>query len=76
MFFFISLKIVQDVPKYMMVAGERAVLRGLNLEGLRRNGFTAAEVLINQCFVLIFDIFHFILFNCKSKRALYLWARI
>ncbi|KAM1178642.1 hypothetical protein ACFX13_018244 [Malus domestica] len=36
--------ITQDVPKYMMVAGERAVLRGLNLEGLRRNGFTAAEI--------------------------------
>uniref|UniRef100_A0A2N9EPU7 UDP N-acetylglucosamine O-acyltransferase C-terminal domain-containing protein n=1 Tax=Fagus sylvatica TaxID=28930 RepID=A0A2N9EPU7_FAGSY len=33
----------QDVPKYMMVTGERAELRGLNLEGLRRRGFTAAE---------------------------------
>ena len=28
----------------MMVAGERAELRGLNLEGLRRNGFTMSEV--------------------------------
>ncbi|KAK9947929.1 hypothetical protein M0R45_003524 [Rubus argutus] len=36
--------IAQDVPKYMMVAGERAQLRGLNLEGLRRHGFTAAEI--------------------------------
>ncbi|KAM1361289.1 hypothetical protein COP2_027110 [Malus domestica] len=36
--------ITQDVPKYMMVARERAALRGLNLEGLRRNGFTAAEM--------------------------------
>ncbi|ONH97822.1 hypothetical protein PRUPE_7G212400 [Prunus persica] len=35
--------IAQDVPKYMMVAGERAELRGLNLEGLRRHGFTAQE---------------------------------
>ncbi|XP_030953111.1 probable acyl-[acyl-carrier-protein]--UDP-N-acetylglucosamine O-acyltransferase, mitochondrial [Quercus lobata] len=34
----------QDVPKYMMVTGERAELRGLNLEGLRRRGFTAAEI--------------------------------
>lgn len=34
----------QDVPKYMMVAGERAELRGLNLEGLRRNGFTMSEM--------------------------------
>jgi len=30
-----------------MVVGERAELRGLNLEGLRRNGFTATEVGIN-----------------------------
>jgi UDP-N-acetylglucosamine acyltransferase len=28
----------------MMVAGERAELRGLNLEGLRRNGFTMSEM--------------------------------
>ncbi|KAG7541014.1 Hexapeptide repeat [Arabidopsis thaliana x Arabidopsis arenosa] len=34
----------QDVPKYMMVTGERAELRGLNLEGLRRNGFTMSEL--------------------------------
>ncbi|KAJ0240664.1 Hexapeptide repeat-containing protein [Hirschfeldia incana] len=34
----------QDVPKYMMVTGERAELRGLNLEGLRRNGLTMSEM--------------------------------
>ncbi|KAK0570815.1 hypothetical protein LWI29_006896 [Acer saccharum] len=34
----------QDVPKYTMVAGERAELRGLNLEGLRRRGFTITEI--------------------------------
>ncbi|CAK9144114.1 unnamed protein product [Ilex paraguariensis] len=34
----------QDVPKYMMVAGERAELRGLNLEGLRRRGFSTLEI--------------------------------
>lgn len=34
----------QDVPKYMMVSGERTELRGLNLEGLRRRGFTASEI--------------------------------
>ncbi|KAL5698391.1 acyl-[acyl-carrier-protein]--UDP-N-acetylglucosamine O-acyltransferase [Ranunculus cassubicifolius] len=33
-----------DVPKYMMVSGDRAQLRGLNLEGLRRNGFSSEEV--------------------------------
>ncbi|KAG8077766.1 hypothetical protein GUJ93_ZPchr0007g3376 [Zizania palustris] len=36
--------VTQDVPRYMMVAGDRAELRGLNLEGLRRNGFSDAEV--------------------------------
>lgn len=34
----------QDVPKYTMVAGERAELRGLNLEGLRRQGFSVSEI--------------------------------
>ncbi|XP_011010646.1 PREDICTED: probable acyl-[acyl-carrier-protein]--UDP-N-acetylglucosamine O-acyltransferase, mitochondrial isoform X2 [Populus euphratica] len=37
-------EVSQDVPKYTMVVGERAELRGLNLEGLRRNGFTATEI--------------------------------
>ncbi|KAL0925631.1 hypothetical protein M5K25_003996 [Dendrobium thyrsiflorum] len=36
--------ITQDVPKYMMVSGDRAEIRGLNLEGLRRNGFSSEEV--------------------------------
>ncbi|KAJ0724150.1 putative acyl-[acyl-carrier-protein]--UDP-N-acetylglucosamine O-acyltransferase [Helianthus annuus] len=34
----------QDVPKYTMVAGDRAELRGLNLEGLRRSGFSVSEI--------------------------------
>uniref|UniRef100_M0ZHJ1 Acyl-[acyl-carrier-protein]--UDP-N-acetylglucosamine O-acyltransferase n=1 Tax=Solanum tuberosum TaxID=4113 RepID=M0ZHJ1_SOLTU len=34
----------QDVPKYIIVSGERAELRGLNLEGLRRRGFSAVEI--------------------------------
>lgn len=34
----------QDVPKYITVAGERAELRGLNLEGLRRHGFSSTEM--------------------------------
>ncbi|KAF5726052.1 acyl- acyl-carrier-protein --UDP-N-acetylglucosamine O-acyltransferase mitochondrial [Tripterygium wilfordii] len=34
----------QDVPMYVMVSGERAELRGLNLEGLRRRGFSVAEI--------------------------------
>lgn len=42
------LQVSQDVPKYTIVSGERAELRGLNLEGLRRRGFSAMEV----CFIL------------------------
>lgn len=42
------LQVSQDVPKYIIVSGERAELRGLNLEGLRRHGFSAMEV----CFIL------------------------
>ncbi|KAK2996628.1 hypothetical protein RJ639_026551 [Escallonia herrerae] len=34
----------QDVPKYTTVAGERAELRGLNLEGMRRRGFSDSKV--------------------------------
>ncbi|KAK7258191.1 hypothetical protein RIF29_32706 [Crotalaria pallida] len=34
----------QDVPKYMMVAGERAEIRGLNAVGLTRCGFSVAEI--------------------------------
>lgn len=41
---FSFLEVAQDVPRYMMVSGERAELRGLNLEGLRRRGFSAIEV--------------------------------
>ncbi|XP_020528676.1 probable acyl-[acyl-carrier-protein]--UDP-N-acetylglucosamine O-acyltransferase, mitochondrial isoform X1 [Amborella trichopoda] len=36
--------VAQDVPRYMLVAGNRAELRGLNLEGLRRHGFTGLEI--------------------------------
>ncbi len=32
--------VAQDVPPYMLTAGERARLRGLNLIGLRRRGFS------------------------------------
>lgn len=36
--------VTRDVPMYVMVAGDRAELRGLNLEGLRRHGFSDLEV--------------------------------
>ncbi|KAA3477207.1 putative acyl-[acyl-carrier-protein]--UDP-N-acetylglucosamine O-acyltransferase [Gossypium australe] len=37
-------EVSQDVPKYMMVSGDRAELRGLNFEGLRRCGFQVTEI--------------------------------
>ena len=36
--------ISQDVPPYMMVDGNPLAVRGLNLEGLRRRGFSPARV--------------------------------
>lgn len=38
------LQVTRDVPMYTMVSGDRAELRGLNLEGLRRSGFSTDEV--------------------------------
>ncbi|XP_044471192.1 probable acyl-[acyl-carrier-protein]--UDP-N-acetylglucosamine O-acyltransferase, mitochondrial isoform X2 [Mangifera indica] len=40
----VVVEVSQDVPKYTMVAGERAELRGLNFEGLCRRGFTVSEI--------------------------------
>ncbi|XP_020528677.1 probable acyl-[acyl-carrier-protein]--UDP-N-acetylglucosamine O-acyltransferase, mitochondrial isoform X2 [Amborella trichopoda] len=40
----VEVEVAQDVPRYMLVAGNRAELRGLNLEGLRRHGFTGLEI--------------------------------
>jgi UDP-N-acetylglucosamine acyltransferase len=34
----------QDVPPFMLVAGERGWLHGLNVIGLRRQGFTRDEL--------------------------------
>ncbi len=37
-------KVVQDVPCFVMVDGNPARIRGLNLEGLKRSGFTGDEI--------------------------------
>ena len=37
-------RVVQDVPPYVMVDGSSGYIVGLNLVGLRRNGFVAEEV--------------------------------
>jgi UDP-N-acetylglucosamine acyltransferase len=39
-----SSAISQDVPPYMMVDGNPLVVRGFNVEGLRRRGFDAARI--------------------------------
>lgn len=36
--------VAQDVPPFMLVVGERATLRGLNLIGLRRHDFSSDEI--------------------------------
>jgi UDP-N-acetylglucosamine acyltransferase len=36
-------KVVQDIPPFMMADGVPAVVHGLNVVGLRRNGFTQAD---------------------------------
>lgn len=36
--------VVMDVPPFSMVQGDRARLAGLNLEGLKRRGFSAGEI--------------------------------
>ena len=36
--------VAQDVPPFMLAVGERATLRGLNLIGLRRHGFSSEEI--------------------------------
>jgi UDP-N-acetylglucosamine acyltransferase len=44
----------QDVPPFMLVAGERGWLHGLNVIGLRRQGFTRDEVsLLKRAYQLI-----------------------
>jgi UDP-N-acetylglucosamine acyltransferase len=35
----------QSIPPYVTVSGEKAKARGVNTEGLRRRGFTAAQIL-------------------------------
>jgi UDP-N-acetylglucosamine acyltransferase len=38
-------KIIQDVPPFVMAAGEPAKPHGINSEGLRRRGFSAEDIL-------------------------------
>lgn len=46
----------QDIPPYVMVAREPAQYCGLNLVGLRRNGFTAQQIdIIHDTYRIIYD---------------------
>ncbi len=36
--------VAQDVPPYTLIAGERGSMRGLNLVGLRRRGFSSEDI--------------------------------
>ena len=48
-------RVVQDVPPYMMVDGNTGCIVGLNLVGLRRNGFLSDEVIeLKQAYRLIY----------------------
>jgi UDP-N-acetylglucosamine acyltransferase len=48
-------KIVQDVPPFMVADGNPAEIRGVNLVGLERNGFTSESVkAIKEAFRLIY----------------------
>jgi UDP-N-acetylglucosamine acyltransferase len=40
----VSTVILQDVPPYLMAAGNTATPYGINVEGLKRRGFTADAI--------------------------------
>ena len=47
--------IAQDVPPFMMVDGHPLAVRGLNVEGLRRRGFSAERIaLLKQAYRLLY----------------------
>ncbi|PPD99961.1 hypothetical protein GOBAR_DD03009 [Gossypium barbadense] len=59
----------QDVPKYMMVSGDRAELRGLNFEGLRRCGFqvTEPETILSCIYFGLYSCLHFLSCVCFHR---------
>lgn len=74
------MKVSQDVPKYMMVAGERAELRGLNVIGLTRRGFSTAEVYVKHKLLklvvfnflsLLLSHFALVIIQIRSLKAAY-----
>jgi UDP-N-acetylglucosamine acyltransferase len=48
--------VTQDVPPYVTVHGDRAVPKGLNLIGLKRNGATSTDMeIIRDCYRLLYS---------------------
>jgi hypothetical protein len=43
---FLGLQVDRDVPTFTIVHGDRAEMRGLNFEGLRRAGFKTSQVTV------------------------------
>ena len=49
--------VVKDIPPYMIAAGDRATLHGLNLVGLKRQGFSRDTLsMLKKAYRLIFRI--------------------
>lgn len=49
--------IVKDIPPYVLAAGDRATLHGLNLVGLKRHGFTPATISqLKKAYRIVFRI--------------------
>ncbi len=51
----ISSVVVQDIPTYVLAAGNSASVRGINAEGLKRRGFDAADIaLIKRAYRILY----------------------
>jgi len=49
--------VVKDVPPYMIASGDRATLHGLNVVGLKRQGFSAkTRTMLKKAYRLVFRI--------------------
>lgn len=48
--------IVEDVPHYCIVQGDRATLRGLNIVGMRRKGLSREQIqMVKHCYKILFS---------------------
>lgn len=51
-----GLRIIQDVPPFVLIAGEPVTYAGLNVVGLRRRGFKAEDIqIIKEAYGLIYN---------------------